>query len=293
MIINLDNIYTYNSLLNKSLHIAKLYPQLIKVTHIGTSNDNRIIFMVKVGKGNRGPVFVAGVHGREIINPTVMLSLIERLSHRYYSYGEKLLDKYALYFIPLLNPDGYTIAMEGYYAINDKILRNNCRRCNIPYKEYKFNGDGVDINRNFMSQSFAFTNNSGLPDNEPETMAFIKVCEQNDFMGMIDFHSRGNSIFYYRSAMVYEYNRKQFDIACRLSKITGYSLYTPNDENSDNLSGGNTVNFFSERYLLPAITVETVEDEATFPLEASYCMRVHNELKNVPLEFLRMLIYLH
>ena len=150
MIINLDNIYTYNSLLNKSLHIAKLYPQLIKVTHIGTSNDNRIIFMVKVGKGNRGPVFVAGVHGREIINPTVMLSLIERLSHRYYSYGEKLLDKYALYFIPLLNPDGYTIAMEGYYAINDKILRNNCRHCNIPYKEYKFNGDGVDINRNFM-----------------------------------------------------------------------------------------------------------------------------------------------
>ena len=144
-----------------------------------------------------------------------------------------------------------------------------------------------------MSQSFAFTNNSGLPDNEPETMAFIKVCEQNDFMGMIDFHSRGNSIFYYRSAMVYEYNRKQFDIACRLSKITGYSLYTPNDENSDNLSGGNTVNFFSERYLLPAITVETVEDEATFPLEASYCMRVYNELKNVPLEFLRMLIYLH
>lgn len=91
--------------------------------------------------------------------------------------------------------------------------------------------------------------------------------------------------------MVYEYNRKQFDIACRLSKITGYSLYTPQEENPDNLSGGNTVNFFSERYLLPAITIETVEDEATFPLEASYCMRVHNELKNVPLEFLRMLIY--
>lgn len=290
MIINLDNIYSYSSLLNKSLYIAKSYPKLIKIIHIGTSNDNRIIFMIKLGKGERGPVFLSGVHGRESVNPTVLLSLVERLSRRYYSYGEKLLEKYALYFIPLLNPDGYSIATEGYFSINNPVLRYNCKCFNIPYQEYKLNGDGVDINRNFESKSFSYTNISGLPNNEPETMAFIMACEQNDFMGLIDFHSRGNSIFYHREAMIYEYNKKQFEIACKLSKLTGYSLHTPIEENPDNISGGNTVNFFSERYLLPAITIETIEDEADFPLEPSYCMQVHNSIKNVPLEFLRMLI---
>lgn len=290
MLINLDNIYSYNSILTKSTTLSKLYPKLIKVIHIGTSNDNRIISMLKVGKGEKGPVFIAGVHGRESVNPTVMLAVIERYASKYYGNGEKLLDKYSLYFIPILNPDGYVIANEGFFSINNPRLRKKCRSINISHEEYKYNAEGIDISRNFASKSFVFNNNSGLPNDEPETAAFIHTCEKYEFMGLIDFHSRGNAIFYYRNALDYEYNKRQFDIACRLSKITSYSLYTPSQENTDNISGGNTVNYFSEEFHLPAITIETVEDEAVFSLEQTYCNEVYKEIKNVPLEFLKLLV---
>lgn len=189
MTITLDSTYSYSLLHEKAIQLTKLYPKLVTIKEIGVSNDHRIIWMIKIGKDLKGPLFISGVHGRESINPTVLLSIIKN---------------YSLYFIPLLNPDGYTIATEGYFAINNSHLRNICRNLN-----------------------------------------------------------------------------------------TSYSLYTKNDENPNTVSGGNTVNFFFETFNLPAITIETVDDEADFPLNNSYCRKVFLEIRNVPLEFLRLLVCSH
>lgn len=290
MLISLEKIYTYNEILNQSIKLSKLYPGLISLTHIGKSHDNREIFMIKLGKGDEGALYISGVHGREAVNPTVLLSIIEYYVNRYYSMGDTILDNYALYFIPLLNPDGYVIATEGYFFIDSVHYKTISKNTGIDSFSYKFNANAIDINRNFASESYVSTKNSGMADNEPETKALINVCEHYDFMGMTDFHSRGEAIFYHRQAMDYEYNKKQFHIACELAKSSGYKLYTTKLENPDGLSGGNTVNFFSERYHKPAITIETVPDEAEFPLSHQYCKKVFNEIKNVPVQFLKLLI---
>lgn len=292
MLINPEKIYSYNELLNQSLKLSKLYPRLISVIHIGRSRDNRELFMLKLGKGDRGTLNISGVHGRESVNPTVILSIIEHYVHRYYSIGSKILDNYSLYFIPVLNPDGYVIATEGYFSINSIHYRTIAKQTNIPNSEYRLNANAIDINRNFSCESYVKTDISGMADNEPETKALIKVCRDYHFYGLIDYHSRGEAIFYHRKAMDYAYNKRQFHIACELAKYSGYKLYTLRQENPDGVSGGNTVNFFSERYHRPAITVETVPDEATFPLNAAYCRKVFKEIKNMPMEFLRILTIL-
>lgn len=288
MLISLEKIYTYNEILNQSIKLSKLYPRLISLSHIGKSHDNREIFMIKLGKGDKGTLNISGVHGRESVNPTVLLCIIEYYVNRYYSMGDALLDDYSLYFIPLLNPDGYVIATEGYFFINSVEYKTISKNTVIDSVSYKFNANAIDINRNFASESYVQTEVSGIADTEPETKALINVCKQYDFMGMTDFHSRGESIFYHRQAMDYEYNKRQFHIACELAKYSGYKLYTVNQENPDGLSGGNTVNFFSEVYHRPAITVETIPDDATFPLSSKYCKKVFNEIKSMPMQFLKL-----
>ena len=152
---------------------------------------------------------------------------------------------------------------------------------------YKKNARGVDINRNFPCQSFSGSQEFPEPASESETKALICFCERYKPLGMIDYHSRGNTIYYHRAAMQAAYNRRQYRIAKQLAGLTGYSLNLPADENPDNHSGGNTVQYFSENFQKPALTIETVNENATFPLDPSYQLQVFEEIKDTPLLFLK------
>lgn len=293
MLINLEYTYGYGDILYNLIVLRNLYPKLIHIESAGVSHDNREIPLVKVGKGEEGPIFIAGVHGRESINPIVLTAVIERYARRYYSFGEHLLEQYALFFMPILNPDGYEIATKGYPSIKNPELRADCQKKYGDSTLYKYNARGIDINRNFASVSFSENEYSGTANSENETKALINACKMHRCMGMIDFHSRGRAIFYYRSAMDKEYNKRQYDIARRLSEGSGYGLYMEQDENPDNQSGGNTVHYFSEEFGLPALTIESVEEDAEFPLNVKYQQSVFDELKDIPLKFLKLLISNH
>ncbi len=290
MSFNLNHSYSYDDIIRYLMLLKKNFSQIINIETIGISHDNRVIPIVSVGKGGNGPLYIAGVHARECINPVVLTACIEKTIENYYSAQIPELEDYSLYFIPLLNPDGYEIATKGYEGIHHKNLRENLKKCKITSHEFKYNAKCIDINRNFDCKSFVQKKYSGMKNSEPETKAFIDACKRYHFMGMIDFHSRGNSIYYYREAMPDEYNENQKMIADKLSKITGYSLNIMSDENPDSLSGGNTVHYFSEYLHRPAITIETVEETATFPLDNNYRKIVYEQIKEVPVEFLKILI---
>lgn len=290
MIINLERFYGYEDIFRTLIRLHKLYPKLIQLKSAGISHDNREIPFVVLGKGETGPLFLAGVHGRECVNPIVVTAFIEHYAMMYYSVGEKLLEQYCFYFMPLVNPDGYEIATRGYYAIHDSKLRAQVKKQNIESRMYKGNARGIDINRNFEAVSFVKTEISGTVNSENETKAVINICRQYPILGMIDFHSRGKTIYYHREAMSDAYNHKQFEIACRLAKISKYALNVAQSENPDSISGGNTVHYFSEQFLKPALTMESVEEEADFPLEVRHQKEVYQELKYIPIEFLKLLV---
>ena len=332
-IVPLGQTYSYADIVKASIELAKRYPDIIKLYEIGKSHDNRSILMIDLGNGNEEIIITGGVHGRETINPVVLLRLIEDLAILYekqenllvefktegglpkpiYTTFEDfqknetqfnafnlflsftgsdfivrdILNQYTFHIVPLLNPDGYEIALQGFEAIKDLELRRNAITTGIPHEEWKYNARGVDINRNFPSKTYVAKRLSDHPASELETKALIELFHTIPSIGFLDIHSRGKEIYYYRKEMPEEYNQKQEYLAQRLSNVTGYDLVPKDAEIGVGDSGGNTVHYYSEIFHKPAITIETVDDEATFPLDVSYQYETFNDLLLVPFEFAR------
>ncbi|MGN0481452.1 MAG: M14 family zinc carboxypeptidase, partial [Lachnospiraceae bacterium] len=251
-IVKLNTVYTYDDFTVLMKKLALFYAPDTSVEDIGESHGGRTIYAIHLGKGNKSFVYISGVHGCENVNPNVLLKIIE-----HYVCNVPLPKDYRMIFVPVANPDGYE-----YARISRKMLRNNAR--------------GVDINRNFECASFK----GKIPNSEPETKALINLFENYRPELLIDFHSRGKSVFYHRAAMDEEYNKMNLKIAKAIIKETGYFLEKPENENPLG-AGGNTVQFFSEKYYKPAITVETVSENEEYPLDAHLQLSTFNEIVNV------------
>jgi g-D-glutamyl-meso-diaminopimelate peptidase len=246
---------------------------------IGISHDDRDILLLKVGVGDKNVILTAGVHGRESINPIVLMKMMEYYCEENFNH----LKDYTFYVVPLLNPDGYMIAQRGFNVIRNEELRLAAKEKDISYREWKFNARGIDINRNFPSFSWRPKHANDFPGSENETKALMQLMDSIPSIGYIDYHSRGEEIYYYRDRMSKAYNQRQKEIADRLADDTGYTLVPPEEEISASDTGGNTVHYYSEQTKQPAFTIETVPDEATFPLSIVYQAQTFHEVLYTPL----------
>jgi g-D-glutamyl-meso-diaminopimelate peptidase len=315
-----DTCYSYNKLVSDAKKLAKQYEGILQYVTIGKSHDNRDIVLLKLGVGQKYMICCAGVHARETVNPIVLMRIAEYYADLYVNHRQRktnllkrlnyptqlseeeyeqmlygtciyeLLQTYTILFVPLLNPDGYMISLEGFDTITDPQLKQKCLELQISNTEWKFNARGVDINRNFPSRLWSPKYENDHAASENETKALIFLFHEYKSRGFLDFHSRGKSIYYYRSVMPDSYNNKQLEIAGRLKKITNYELVEPENEVESGDSGGNTVHYFSEHFKRPALTIETVDEEASFPLENKYRYSTFEELKLVIFKFGSMII---
>lgn len=286
-------------------YLRDQYPDILKVEDIGKSYDNRNIMILKVGRGKQNVICSGGVHGRETINTAVLMKMIETYCQILLNrngvdihglWKKKIkdyLEKYSIYFIPLLNPDGYMISLKGFDVIRNKEYRDYDKSMGIPFADWKYNGRGIDVNRNFPSVTWRSKSatrdvdirSGDFPGSELETKTLIQVFESVNSIGYIDYHSRGKVIYYYRHAMPYEYNLKQEELARDLSKLTGYYLGNPKDEFEPDQVGGNTVHYYSEYINKPAITIETVLENASLPLNIKYQQETYYEIEKTPFIF--------
>lgn len=279
-IIKLNQKYTYEQLIRDCILLGNTFPEILQCKNVGYTWGRRKIPLLLLGKGEKKIVLTAGVHGRETINTIVLMRIVEdycqanRFCQRRRQIPmNELLKRVTFCVIPLLNPDGYTIALE-----------------NSERKEWKDNKRGVDINRNFPSMTWRKKWNRDYPASELETKALMKVFYRLKPCCYVDYHSRGNSIFYYRNQMDDSYNKEQRRLAELLRMETGYSLEDPEDEIEIGDSGGNTVHFFAENWKAPSITMETVPEEATFPLSYQYQWQTFREIAMTPVILAKELI---
>lgn len=360
-----DVPYRYEDFLQDTEYLLTTYPSMLHVYHIGESHDGREILVFQLGTGPIPIIITAGVHGRETINPMVVMRMIEnylglvayeepaivdfgissrmlppqgRIGQLFVDMPECTVDHaihghsplaqpvvrseanqgqteeesnqelrfqsvekginipteyniynifrtFTFYIIPLLNPDGYEIALGGFDVIRDSELRKHAVKLGIPYEDWKANARGVDINRNFPSVTWRPKFPGDRPASENETKALIYLFDQIPAVGYLDLHSRGKTIYYYKGNMSKEYNERQKYIAERLKEVTGYELMPPESEIEEMDSGGNTVHYFSEKYHKPAITIETVPDLEPFPLDVRHQRPTFEEIHLAPLEF--------
>ncbi|MET0684025.1 MAG: M14 family zinc carboxypeptidase [Solirubrobacteraceae bacterium] len=191
--------------------LARKYPQVTKLVQIGTTLQGREILALKVTQGARDKpdgsrpavLYSATQHAREWI-----ATEIDRRLMYHYVEGWKNNDKQIkellkgteLWFVPVMNPDGYQYTFDV-----ERLWRKNLRD-NDGDGETTI-ADGVDPNRNYpehfkydeegssqipSSQTFR---GSG-PASEAETKAIMGLSDRVGFQFNVNYHSNGRWLLY-------------------------------------------------------------------------------------------------
>ncbi|MBI2258402.1 MAG: immune inhibitor A [Flavobacteriia bacterium] len=205
---SMAGFYTYNELLSILDEMRLAFPNLIsEKAQIGSylSHEGRPIYYVKISDNPENDevepeiLYSAIHHARE---PGSMISTIYYMWYLLENYDnnveiKRLVDESEMYFIPLLNPDGY--------VYNETTNPNG----GGPWRKNRRNNNdgtyGVDLNRNYSydwgTTGISFDTDSDVypgtgPFSEPETQAMKWFCEQRDFLFAYNAHTFSNLMLF-------------------------------------------------------------------------------------------------
>ncbi len=200
--------YTYaeaNAIMD-SIHAA--HPDITTArTDLGTTWDGNQVWAMKVSDNpdveeDEPELLYTGVHhAREPITCNICVELIRYLCDNYGSDPEItfLVDNRQMWFIPIVNPDGY-LHNESTNPGGGGMWRKNRRD----------NGGGVygvDNNRNY-TYMWGYDNQGSSPNpsdetyrgpspgSEPETQAVMNLCNGHEFVLALNYHSYSNLLLF-------------------------------------------------------------------------------------------------
>lgn len=162
---------TYQAYVDMMYQYATDYPDICQVFSIGTSTNGRQLLMAKIsdniGTRETEPQFLytGTIHGDETTGFILFLRLIDYLLENYGTDPEitEIINNTEIWINPASNPDG------TYAGGNNTV--NGAQR---------YNANGVDLNRNYPDPE-----DGPHPDGnewQPETLAFMQLAEENDFV---------------------------------------------------------------------------------------------------------------
>lgn len=202
---------TYDELLLELDSMRMLYPNLIsQKAPIDTflTHENRPIYWLRISDNpdidepDEAEVLYSALHhAREVASLSTTVYFMWYLLENYDNDPKvkALVDHTEMYFVPVLNPDGY-VYNETINPNGGGMWRKN-RRDNL---DGTF---GVDLNRNYgMHWGFDDQGSSPLTSSEtyrgpsafsePETQAMKAFCESHQFETALNYHSYGNLLIY-------------------------------------------------------------------------------------------------
>ncbi|HHX62391.1 MAG TPA: peptidase M14 [Epulopiscium sp.] len=253
----------------------------------------RTVFAVEVGKGPKQILVNGTHHARECLTAVLVLDQIDYIAklkeENKLAAGSNvsaLLDKVTFVFVPLLNPDGANLVLNGEVSLKEAFKNKGYLKPTL-FKSWKANINGVDLNRNYPtkhpdnpgSKVVGAENYKGITLlSEPETQALTKLCEERLFDGSISYHSSGEIIFWH-------FNQKEvlrdYQIAQAVAKATGYSLVK-----KGNPSRGNGFkDWFVETYEKPGLTIEISPYVGPQKVPFYTYQSIWEKNKNVPIIF--------
>lgn len=251
----------------------------LKVEIVGKSVEGRNIYACILGDhdSNHHVLVGAAMHGKEYMNTTLMLDLIE-----YYTIGEgetylgTLLSDYVdgvcFHIIPMINPDGVTISQKASataevakFLLDRGILNDNLSKY---FRVWKSNANGVDLNRNFPAGWEDYDDTVWVPNywlykgpspaSEPETKAIMEYTLKYDFDVVVSYHSYGE-VIYWKYGNDSKLINKCKSLAQAVSNATGYSPVSPANEVQAGYKD------WAISVGIPALTVETGSVDTPLP----------------------------
>jgi len=212
--------HTFDELAHELDSIALRYPEITVLDTIGYSTtDSLPIFAmkisdnVKVDEDEPEILYVALHHAEELLGLELCMYMIDELVTNYHldSTITHWVDEREIWFVPLLNPEGHSVVMQGI----DTTWRKN-KRDNNNNGIFDLDYDGVDPNRNY---DFYWTEGGSsyppseyyrgpAPFSEDENRALRDLCLAHNFVLSNTYHSArtglGEVIYYpWRAAGYY------------------------------------------------------------------------------------------
>ena len=210
--LEMNNAYlSYNQYINFTKEISKDFPDIINTSSIGETylkNQMPIISFKSNSKSKKSGILFTGMHhAREPVAMMMNIYIILYLISLPKTFRTNFLNNINLYFIPIINIDGYIYNSEQYEKYHNlKICE--VRKNRKPHNNIKCNNDslGIDLNRNY---DFYFgIDNIGSSDNpceedyrgekpfsEPETENIKNFIENNNEVKIvINYHTFGNLV---------------------------------------------------------------------------------------------------
>lgn len=205
---SMGGFFTYQEFLAELDLMATTYPNLISArAPISTfqTSEGRSLFMVRISDNPSTDettepevLYTAVHHAREPMSMTALINYMWYLLDNYATSNEikHLVNNTEMYFVPLVNPDGYCYN-QSTNPNGGGFWRKNRRDNGSSY--------GVDPNRNY-SHGWGTTGISFNPTSdvypgtgafsEPETQAIKWLCEQHQFKFAFNAHSHSDFILF-------------------------------------------------------------------------------------------------
>lgn len=240
MILHDSDKYDFRYLLSHQSELITKFPML-QVEEIGQSVLGRSILALKIGEGDRKIHVNASFHANEWITSALLMKFLEDYLHAYVE-GECLYDYHiptlfqrnTLWIIPMVNPDGVDLVLQGIESVQDQGRIDQLLQWNDhseDFNQWKANIRGVDLNDQFpaywetecerrlvegpSSRDFG----GEAPLTEPEAQALAAFTIKQDFDLVMALHTQGEEIYWnYRDL---EPSNAEA-IAERLATVSGY-----------------------------------------------------------------------
>lgn len=245
---------------------------IVKLEVIGKSVDNRNIYGIEIGNGEKTLFIDANIHAAEVGNTPVLIQFLSDILNKYENNDNSikaLLNNLKIVVIPTINPDGYEVYNFGINSLNNKDLWIYQNRNNINFENLKSNANGVDINRNFPTQNAGLYYKSkklissvsfdktykGLTyfggyslGSEPETRAamYFMLKHYKNTYAYINLHSQGRVIYAGKPNLSSEFNKLCNNFAKKISKINGYIVHGLSSEEVGEGNDGSATDFMAE-----------------------------------------------
>lgn len=280
----LEKIYkskdVYNDTQTRLSELSKKYSTITYLYSAGKSVQKRDLSVLKVGNGPKKIFINASHHPREYMGTILTLNQAQYLLEAYASSQtidgikiKKLLDEdISFYFMPLVNPDGVQICVNG-------------------SPSYYFNANKVDLNHNYDADWFkkiTKTYSTGTSAfSEPETQAVKALCEKEKFNLTLAYHAAGDIIYWYYGQ---QGAAKTRDLAYAniIKSTTGYSLVSSANYKS---STSGFKDWCIQKLKIPSLTLEIGGKKGILkPLEWSVYSSVWQKNSLVPLRLAKQLL---
>ena len=238
--------------------LKQLFPNLITTKILlGNSIENRPVYMVKISdnpdadENEPEVLYTALHHARE---PMSMMQMFYFMYYLLENYNfnptvQYLVNNRAMYFIPVVNPDGYEYNRLTYPS-GGGMWRKNRRNNGGSF--------GVDLNRNYGPSNYwnapngGSSTNSGsdtyrgtAPFSEPETQIIRNFLAYRKIKNALNYHTYSNLLIYPYGALSYETPDSSIfrEYAGDMTRYNGYT-YGTDIQTVGYTTRGNSDDFF-------------------------------------------------